>query len=68
MEFYDLFNDVGEVYNVIGEYFNVVKRLEVYVEKVCVELGDWLMGRKGVGVRLVGELVGVGMDWGSMLI
>ena len=62
MELYDLFNDVGEVHNVIGEHPNVVKRLEAYAEKARAELGDRLTGRKGAGVRPVGELAGAGTD------
>jgi arylsulfatase A-like enzyme len=52
---YNVKNDLGETTNVIDQYPDVVARLQALAEKGREELGDTLTGRKGKGVRPVGE-------------
>ena len=54
LELYNLDSDVGESKNIADKHPEVVLRLQAHGERIRVELGDSLTGRKGTGNRLPG--------------
>jgi arylsulfatase A-like enzyme len=55
-ELYDLVDDVGETRDVGVEHPDVVASLLAHAERARAELGDERLGRKGTGVRAIGEV------------